>query len=244
MSFLATIITASIPFYNAYQTYKISSFKIPDSWRKYQFHPSQETIDFANLCGVRGQDVQFFHGTLYGDVARAYGNNSIPESDIAIVMDTALVTFEPSNENDTMRCAANAIIRHEYTHIRNNDTFTRSCLRTIASTAAAVLGVSLLNPLPSLLLTSIASVASHYLYSQFIERRADDAAIKASNKQELLAFHEILKQDQTNNLLMRQSQDLKAKFMISPKGDYRFHPTHPPISSRIAKVEKALSQLD
>lgn len=243
MNFLAHIVTASIPLYNAYQVYKNSSFKIPESWKRSQFHPSQDAIDFADSCGVRGRDMQFFHTALSGDIAQAFGNNSISQSDIAIVIDSALVITEPSEENDTIRCAANAIMRHEYTHIRNNDGIMLPCVTTVASTVAAILGCATLSALPSLLLTSITSVSSYYLYSQFLERRADDAAIKHSDKKELQAFLKILKQGQTQSLLIRRLQGLKAKLIISSTGDNRFDLSHPSMSSRIAKLEKAISYL-
>ena len=167
MSFLINIATFCVPAYWAYKTCKSAVFQVPRTWASHRFDAHQDCIDFARKEGIRG-DIQIYEMSLDGSLACAFGNNSVPQSAIAIILDPAC------RENGL---AANACLRHEYTHIRNNDMVMRPLMTTISSAVAAVLGVVTLNTLPAFLLTIGVGIGSHILYSRLTENHADDVAV-------------------------------------------------------------------
>lgn len=228
------VITLAIPIHNAYRAYQACAWKIPDSWKGYTYQiESPDFLQFAAEAKVsRKVNLLLFreNGDLGGDLAKALGNHSVPGSDLAIAL-------EPQSQISPL--ATNFAVRHELSHLINNDMAMRPIIRTIVSLAVAILGIIKLSPLSALLLTIIASISSDILYRRYQESRADDDAIRHSTNEELNAMKDLLLLEMRNRVTLRQ-QSINARLIFTSKGDVRFHFSQPSHSSRIYKIDKAL----
>ncbi len=238
MQWLVNGLTTAISAYQTYNAYQKYSWKIPDSWPQDGQFSFEGAREFARQHGLR-KDVKIFVGSLEGEPAKALGNNSIPSSDIAILIDENYVVNDSSPQG--LSEAMNVVMRHEFSHLRNNDMFGHSSITAAASIASAILGITYQSPLTTLFLTALSNIAVPALYSRYMEARADDEAFAGSSSEELQAFQMLLKQGISTNRTVRNTSDSLIKFLFSLEGDNRGQMlTHPSLTSRIKKLEAIL----
>lgn len=220
-------------FAQIYQAYSCYNWQIPKEWDPYRLEMSKEAIQFAVQSGVTNE-VKYYCIELDEEIpAYSFGNQ-------AIVINP---NYLPQGIADKeLSDAMNVVMRHEYTHIINNDMFVRSALRATVSLACGILGMAAMTPLSALFLNAIGSVASHILYSRFIENRADDVAIQNSTESELNASLAILRKQIQARVDARKNSVLE-RILYSPEGDHRFEIIHPPFTVRAKKIELALTKL-
>src|SRR3989338_11381195 len=132
------------------------------------------------------------------------------------------------------------IKKHAIGHIKNNDLFIRSLVRIVCLVAAAILLSPWMSFIPALFWTWCTGIMADQVSSQLCERRADDFAIAESSAEELkggrrwaLSF---------KAYYLEQRKTAWDKIQISSTGEHRFALSHPTLSSRLKKIERALHQ--
>lgn len=145
----------------------------------------------------------------------------------------ALVMLAPGIHAEDKE-ACHFIIKHEISHIKNNDLFTIPLTASISSFAAAVFGTCTMPRLSASLLTAAVGIMALSLFSQWREGIADDFAIENSSDDELLGGRRILMAIQQMNLDARETFWKKIEF--SSFGD-AFNILHPSLRSRIKKID-------
>ncbi|MEI6242833.1 MAG: M48 family metalloprotease [Chlamydiota bacterium] len=133
------------------------------------------------------------------------------------------------------------LIKHEISHLKNNDSFHYHLSGLIITVASAILfpfimpfrislSLSFINPIHSII---------HHQYSKYRENKADEFAIENSTPEELKGGLRFFKNYQE---IGKKVHDIGHWFFYSSKGDYRLDFTHPSVSSRVQKIEKELLQ--
>lgn len=238
MSGLIKGLTVSIPALLTYEACRCYGWKSTELEKRYQqIEMSRAAHDFAAQAGVT-KEVKFFLAPNLGDTpAACYGNNSIADSDVAVLLNPK---FLPQDDSSTqLNDAMNVAMRHEYVHLTKNDMFVRAALRVTVSVVSALFGLVAMKPSSALLMTVTATVTSHIHYSMFMEHRSDEVAIKESSRRELSAALSLLKQHKEAAIQAR-SKSLWARILFSPEGNRRGDIIHPSLSSRIKMIELAL----
>ena len=150
----------------------------------------------------------------------------------------AVVTVAPGfYEADKDACSW--IIKHELSHIKHNDHFTMLCVPCVCQLAAAIFGMCFLSFFPALGLAYAVGLVSLVLFARWREAKADDFAIENSSNEELKGGRRFFMAVQQTNIEVRNT--FWRRFTISASGDMRLDTFHPSITSRIQKIERALS---
>jgi Peptidase family M48 len=132
------------------------------------------------------------------------------------------VIWIPPDFHDVDQDACHWAIKHEVSHIKNNDCFTIPLVPAICSMATASFSTFVMPVLPALLLTSAVGAATRMLFARYCEEKADDFAIAESSEEELKGGRRML-------ISLQQSVS-------------SLDPFHPSLESRLKKIERALEQ--
>jgi len=132
------------------------------------------------------------------------------------------------------------LIKHEISHIKNNDYFTMPLVTALCSLAATIFSAFLMPVIPVLLVTISVGYIAKTIFSQYRERKADDFAIDNSSNEELKGGRRILKAMIETNLKARNT--LWRKIAFSSTGECRLDFAHPSLKSRVKKIENRLQQ--
>jgi hypothetical protein len=241
----------SFPFGFAFQAYKSASFELPlvkqslfFSQRVYKGDPDYNTT-LKRLPGNRvKEEIQPFLDkekirkdlivveTPNLGICAAEGTNLFKKGD-------AVVMLAPGFHNKDKE-ACHWVIKHEISHIKNNDPFTIPLIGAISSMAAAVFGTLTMSRLSATLLTAAVGLTAFSLFSQWREGKADDFAIKNSSDDELLGGRRFFMAFKEMNLHERKT--FWKKIEITSYGNNTFDVLHPSLTSRIEKIEKLLEK--
>jgi|JI9StandDraft_1071089.scaffolds.fasta_scaffold16296_1 hypothetical protein len=140
------------------------------------------------------------------------------------------------------REACTFIVKHEISHIKNNDCFTISLIPAIASVAAFGVAFFTFSRNPATIVTLLTGFVTNALFSRYCESRADDFAIAVSSPEELRGARRFFISLQEVNKKSRKTAF--DRVVVSPSGEERLDILHPSTRSRLAKVEKALKARD
>jgi hypothetical protein len=138
--------------------------------------------------------------------------------------------------------ACHWVMKHEISHIKNNDCFTIPLVSAICSIAAATFSTFLMPVTPALLVTNSIGFITQAIFSQYREGKADDLAIAKSSSDELKGGRRLLMALKEANLKKRNT--MLNKIVISSTGENRLDFFHPSTASRLRKIEHALQQQD
>ncbi len=161
---------------------------------------------------------------------RALGSNFFRKADAAIMVAPGFY------EADKDACIW--MMKHEISHIKHNDMFRIQAVLFVCQLAASIFGMRSLSFYSACWVSSAVSIASLALFSQWIEAKADDFAIENSSDEELKGGRRILMAFQETNIEERNT--FWKRIAFSASGDCRMDILHPPITSRIQKIERAL----
>lgn len=235
----------------AFQAYKAASFELPlvkqdllFSERVYKSSPDysatlkrllgyhlKETIQpFLDKEKIR-KDLVVVESINDG-ICNAQGTNLFRKGD-------AVVQLAPGFHNKDKE-ACHWTLKHEISHIKNNDAFTIPLIGCISATAAAVFGTLTMPWFSATLLTTIVGLTVFSLLSKWREGKADDFAIENSSDDELLGGRRFLIAIQQMNLHGRQT--FWKKIEVSSYGNNTFDFSHPSLTSRIEKIEKVMEK--
>lgn len=143
----------------------------------------------------------------------AKGTNFFTKGDAVIFL---APRFHEVDEN-----ACNWVIKHEISHIKNNDLFTMALVPAICSLAAAIISTFLMPVIPAVLITISVGIIAQAIFSHYREGKADDLAIAESSPEELKGGRRLL---------------------MAFTGGNRLNFLHPSTASRLKKIENALKQ--
>lgn len=191
--------------------------------------PLEQAIGpFIENCGVR-KDIKLVevHNIHF---CCAIGSNMFKNID-------AIICLTPGfYEADKDACIF--VIKHEISHIKNNDRLTNALVPGVYQLAASIFGMCSLSFWPAVGVSYTVGLVSTYLCSQWRECSADDFAIENGSDEELkggrrlhIAMKELAREERTT---------FWSQILISPDGDQRISTLHPSLTSRIDKIEKAL----
>jgi len=132
------------------------------------------------------------------------------------------------------------VMKHETSHIKNNDCFTMQLVPAICTIAAATFSTfqMQLPVIPSILITITVGIIAQAIFSTYREGKADDLAIAESSVEELKGGRRFLMACKEVNLEARKTT--WTKIAISSSGENRFDILHPSTASRLRKIEDAL----
>jgi hypothetical protein len=210
--------------YKGHPAYDSILSKVPGKQVKQQIQPFLEKNEIrTDLIVIETPNL---------GLCAAQGTNLFKKGD-------ALVMLAPGfYEKDKNACLW--VMKHELSHLKNNDAFTMPLIGSISSAAAAVFGTLTLPWFSAALLTVTVGITVFSLFSQWREGRADSFAIENSSGDELLGGRRFLIAAQQMNLQERQT--FWQKIAISSNGNNRFDILHPSLTSRIKKIEEALAK--
>lgn len=130
------------------------------------------------------------------------------------------------------------IMKHELHHILFNDPLLMKLVPMICQLALCIFGIIYLSPLASIATVFSTTFIINVLFSRFREEKADDFAIAHSTDDELRGarrfFHAVLHSN------FNEEDSIYKHFSYDDQGESIWDFWHPSLSSRIAKVEKAL----
>lgn len=164
------------------------------------------------------------------DICSAFGTNFFNKGDA--------IVFVAPGFNEADKAACHWVMKHEISHIKNNDLFTVPLISCICATAAAVFGIFSVSCFSATLLAIAVGYAAFSLFSRWREAKADDFAIKSSSNEELLGGRRILVALQ--KLHLEERQNFWTKILTSSDGNNRTDILHPLLTSRIKKIENTL----
>jgi hypothetical protein len=191
-------------------------------------HIKRAMQPFLDKLGLR-KDLVFVETPTLG-FCRAVGTNRFRQGDAAVLVAPGFYEVDKD--------ACSWAMKHEISHIKHNDDFTKHCVPCICQLAASIFGMCFLSFLPALGLAFTVGFVSGISFSQWREAKADDFAIANSSDEELKGGRRLLMALQKARIEQRTTFWKQA--IISAKGDMRSNLLHPSITSRIHKIEKAL----
>ena len=196
--------------------------KLPGSHLKADMQP------FLDKSGVR-KDLIFFETPNIG-LCSAVGTNRFTKG-------AAIIRVAPGFcEADKEACSWS--MKHEISHVKNDDLFLMYSVRCICQLAASFFGMSCLSFFPAIGLAWTVGIVSQALFIQRQEARADDFAIENSSNEELQGGRRFL--IAAKEVTLQERNTFWKRIIISVEGNDRSDILHPSITSRIHKVEKAL----
>lgn len=151
----------------------------------------------------------------------------------------AVVALEPGIY-DLDRDASTFALKHEFGHIKHNDSIIGRLISGVAQLAAAVYTIAKMKFFPGLIITYLVHKIVLVARKRWQEIRADNFAIQHSSDEELLGGRRFFKALQQYNLSLRVSDEDKLWF--SSTGEYRWDINHPSLQSRIEKIERVLRE--
>ena len=193
-------------------------------------HIKKKMQPFLDNVGIR-KDIIFAETPNLG-FCSGVGTNMFKKYDAAVMIAPGF--YEADKD------ACTWVMKHEISHIKNNDGFTMSCVPGVCQLAAAVFGMCSLSFLPALGVAFTVGIVSHSVFSQWREAKADDFAIENSTDEELKGGRRVLKGFQATNLEERKT--FWKRIAISSSGENRLDIAHPSITSRIQKIERILRE--
>lgn len=178
---------------------------------------------------------------------RAVGTNFAGGSVPSIVVDSKMYNIDKD--------ACYSIMKHEISHLKNNDSFYIDLAGAVTSLAAAIfflfkimsitqvipLAVTLIVGFASTNLIVIIGVVTSTIFSCYREAKADDFAIAHGSDDELKGFRRFFKACQ-QHCLKERVKSMWGRIEYSSTGSNRFDIMHPSHDSRIKKIEQALQQ--
>ena len=190
-----------------------------------------EMLKFLRRNGVR-QDLIFAeeHGLNFG---RARGTNIFTRGDAVVSM--------PPGFSEVDAEARQWLIKHEISHIENNDAFLMWSVSATCQVALSIFGIYYLSFVPATFLANSVGAVTGPLFSMWREARADDFAIANSSIEELKGGRRFLIAARASNIEDLNADDLR-RFELSPEGEAKWDFYHPSLASRIRKIEQALSE--
>ncbi len=183
---------------------------------------------FLDKSGIR-KDLIFIETPNLG-FCNTLGTNIFRKSDATVIVAPGF--YEADKD------ACSWVMKHEISHIKNNDTFTMPCVPCICQLAASIFGMCSLSFLPALGLAFTVGIVSRALFSQWREAKADDFAIENSSDEELKGGRRFL--IAVKEASIEERNTFWKRVIISARGNNRLDILHPSITSRIHKIESAL----
>ncbi len=136
--------------------------------------------------------------------------------------------------------ATSWIAKHEIAHIKHNDLFTMHAIPLICHLAASIFGMMSLSFWPAIGTTFLASIVANAVIFQWREAKADDFAIQNSDDNELKGARRFFIALQET--YREQRDTILQQIAVAANGDHRLDILHPPISSRLQKIETVLTE--
>lgn len=194
------------------------------------YHIKAEIQPFLDQENVR-EDLIIVESMNLG-ICSAAGTNIFSKGD-------AVVRLAPGFLQ-TDKDACHFIMKHEISHIKNNDNFTIPLVGSVCSTATAVFATLTMPWLAATQLTTFVGVSAFALFSLRRDGKADDLAIENSSNEELLAGRRFFMSLTKINIENRRT--FWEKIAITPYGNNLFDIEHPSLTNRIEKIEKVLAR--
>lgn len=181
---------------------------------------------FLDQMGIR-KDIIFIEANN-PHACLAIGTNLFTKGDAAIVIapDFELVDKE----------ACHSTLKHEISHIKQNDMFISNSVAAISSLAA----IAFCDLKTIFFVPALVGFIAYTTYKQFSERRADDFAIVSSSVEELKGRRRFLISAQQVNLKFPNPN--WKKIFLSSTGESLLDFSHPSLACRIKKIELALKE--
>jgi len=133
-------------------------------------------------------------------------------------------------------------LKHELSHIKNNDTFNSYLLASITGVGLFILNPFQLGFLPLIFQVNVISLVVYSKFNQWRESRADDFAIRNSTHEELLGGRRFFVSQQIQGLGEQKINRSLGNFIkYTSSGDDRLDFLHPSLSSGVYKIEMELS---
>lgn len=131
------------------------------------------------------------------------------------------------------------ILKHEFSHIKYNDSVTSAQIGLITSLAGAIFFPLLVfNTLAIVLTFTVACIATS-IFSYHRESRADNFGISHSSDKELQGYIRYFKDEQKLFIEARKLCFINT-ILYNPNGDERFNFFYPCYSKRIQRIENEL----
>ncbi len=247
MSLISGLFT--LPVRSAFQAYKQARFEFPlekssmfgperihktdprytpalNSLPGAHIKPAMQT--FLDGAGIR-KDLIFVETAIPGFCAAA-GTNMFTKGDAAVIISPGFYEAD--------RDACSWVMKHEISHIRHNDLFTKHLEPCICQLAASIFGMCALSVVPAVALAFTVGIVSFVLFSRWREGKADDFAIENSSIEELKGGKRFLTAIQETSIEERNT--FWKRVRISSSGNDRLDILHPSLTSRIQKIERTL----
>jgi Zn-dependent protease with chaperone function len=186
---------------------------------------------FLDQVGIR-KDLKIKEKINFG-FAEAIGTNYFTSGDAVIHTAPNLHQIDPN--------ASSFVIKHEISHLKNNDQFTANAFALVSTLAALALTHSYENESRAADIVAFAGAIPLVSYRYYAEGKADDFAIANSSIDELKGGRRIFKAMQQLYLESRQKAPWR-KLLISSQGENQLDVIHPSLSSRIQKIEAKLKE--
>jgi hypothetical protein len=187
-----------------------------------------EVSSFLEAHGIR-KDI-IFHEIKNNFILAAAGSNFEKISDSLVMILPGLY------QRDKSACTWS--IKHEISHIKNNDNLVIPSIRVICGIALAIFSIFYLSPVSGYFFC----VGLNRLIGTSLwvwrESKADDFANENSSVEELRGGLRFMKSLQRLNIARRTS--FSSRIFISKSGENRLDLNHPSLDSRIKKIEKEL----
>lgn len=198
-----------------------------DNGAKENLELKKKYTEFLVSQGIR-DDIKIFVTGNHGS-GTAFGTSN--SRDAWVVIDDKVY------ENN--RDSVGPILKHEFSHIKNNDIYNSSRIGLIASFACAILLPLYVSKTLAIVLTyTIACIASS-IFSYCCESKADLFGITHSTDKELQGFMLYFESDQNYYIEARKSNFI-YKLFFNSKGDERFNIFYPTMSRRIQNINNEL----
>ncbi len=219
-----------IPSLYMLQAYSTTRVKTPLETTEATFFKTDKFSSFFNQVEIRKD--AFVIKKYTAGLCEAKGTNFSSEG-------KAVISIDPKfYEVDQKACLW--VMKHEVSHIKNNDNFTTPSVSAICSLGAAILSSFFLPVISVFFVTMIGGIVGKIIFSRYVEGKADDFAIANSTDAELKAGRRFIKASMAHNLELRKENGLKIFFPTT--GNNRLDFLHPSATSRLKKIEDALEE--
>ncbi|MBA2368198.1 MAG: hypothetical protein H0V82_04135 [Candidatus Protochlamydia sp.] len=217
---------------NALTVYKGNNFKIPETW--------QPSVDFKLMERFKNEELNFIHNS--GLTKEVYfitcpNNSAMEASGANHSAGSAFIKLTPGLcEVEWM--GAKGILKHELTHIINNDPVTLPKIGAVTALACAI--IPLTSSLSSLGLALAAPMVAQNIYQMICEVRADTNAIRHSTNEELRGMCRVFKAMLNIENESYASKSVWDRFYSQAWSLTSFCYSCYSLSARIKKLEKEL----
>lgn len=191
---------------------------------------SERLQSFLDEHEIR-KDLIILHGDLELDIG-INGTNFFTRGIAAIQF--------PSFFHSTDEEALYFSLKHEISHLKNNDCFTLHLVPAICSLASAIICTRRISPIPAFLVTLAVGTLASILFTLYRENKADDFAIAHSSNDELKGGRRGLLS--ARQVCLDRRTSLLDCLIYSSKSERRLDIWHPSDESRLRKLKKALEE--